>query len=191
VKSNPAGPARRPKGLNLEGRYATTGRVQLGPQLGCARNLLLGRIAAVRGGRLDLRGLRRCFLRVVLEALQGAEDDQHNHRHEYPGPDCLTALVGILRCGHRRFQGVCSHVWRSLRPAPTAGNSPAGRDSEDRRAVHKSLFISAFAAPAATVRYPTVTGRVNRRGPALPGLTNSTPSRRVIWGLWECPAMTT
>ena len=47
------------------------------------------------------------------------------------------------------------------------------------------LTILALTSPCAIVSRPTVTGNLNRRGPALPGLKYSTPSRHSIEGWWE------
>ena len=40
----------------------------------------------------------------------------------------------------------------------------------------RRLQISARTAPLSMKSFATATGNVNRRGPALPGFTNSTPS---------------
>src|SRR5258708_38419782 len=54
----------------------------------------------------------------------------------------------------------------------------------------RSGTMRARGEVAPTDNVATLTGRVNRRGPALPGLRNSTPSRVAISGLCEWPAMT-
>jgi hypothetical protein len=51
-------------------------------------------------------------------------------------------------------------------------------------------MISALSLPSAIRSFPTATGNLKRRGPALPGLTKSTPSRSMMDGLCEWPLIT-
>ena len=53
------------------------------------------------------------------------------------------------------------------------------------------LISSALTIPFLTVSRATQIGSLNRRGPALPGLTKRTPLLSLISGRCECPLTTT
>ena len=68
---------------------------------------------------------------------------------------------------------------RAIARSSRLGEAPAFSNSVSM------LTILALTSPCAIVSRPTVTGNLNRRGPALPGLKYSTPSRHSIEGWWE------
>jgi len=79
-------------------------------------------------------------------------------------------------------------------PRPPAGGDEVGLQQVDgQRLAHASgrSINRAEARPARKVRRATVTGRLKRRGPALPGLSRSTPPSWTMRGTWVCPVITT
>src|SRR5438105_950689 len=63
--------------------------------------------------------------------------------------------------------------------------------AKERRQLHASSWMRARTLSREIFNSPTATGSVRRRGPALPGLTYSTPSRFLTIGLCEWPETTT
>jgi len=95
------------------------------------------------------------------------------------------------------LSAILAQAWRSggicfffLRRKPVSGHGlsraaqPVFKEgaSAPEEISYPSVFSSGVIAPFSIVRNPTEIGSENRRGPALPGLKNSTPFRHSILG---------
>ena len=79
-------------------------------------------------------------------------------------------------------------------PRPPAGGDQVGLQQVDGQGLAHASGRSinrAEARPSRKVRRATVTGRLKRRGPALPGLSRSTPPSSEMRGTWVWPVITT
>src|SRR5262249_40222417 len=84
--------------------------------------------------------------------------------------------------------GVAQGLGDDLRPAVVAVQPRLGE--EDLHAGISSVASTPVTRAPSTTMWPTEIGRRNRRGPALPGLKKSTPSRSSERGWWLWPAIT-
>ncbi len=78
----------------------------------------------------------------------------------HPAPDCVGADAFFRPARKRAF--IAAEFERPEKPAP---------DECVRSYVLATIWmISARTSPSSTISLPTVTGKLKRRGPALPGL---------------------
>lgn len=94
-----------------------------------------------------------------------------------------TLRQALQHCRYR-------NLWRGItnkmtgRRGSTRQQTPLWPLTLDHR---KRVMISGRSSPSTISIFPRVTGSEKRRGPALPGLKNSTPAFHSMLGLCECP----
>ena len=103
-----------------------------------------------------------------------------------------TSPCGVMR-RPARAQPFCALIWNSTDTVGIVADSQpvsfAQRPDEGVRAYVRVSSMISFASMLRplTVNRPTLTGSLNRLGPALPGLKYSTPFFISLLGIWLCP----
>src|SRR3954468_43624 len=116
------------------------------------------------------RALARCLVvEIEIELRSGADEGSETRQ---------------IVLDERRLEVVALFLQRRL----CAGTQ---RDTKNQTADHASSLMRARTEARTIFRSATAIGSVNRRGPALPGLTYSTPPFSLITGLCEWPEITT
>src|SRR6202790_1133698 len=121
--------------------------------------------------RLELRSPHDFAPRAVSEYQK--ERFEALRRIGVPGPGAGRKIRTVEVCDSIEIAGPQRHVFDS-----NHGSGP-------------SSTIRADTKPPATTSSATEIGSLNRRGPALPGFTKTTPSRCSMTGLCEWPDTTT
>ena len=109
----------------------------------------------------------------------GAGDTSEPEESSLDPDEAVRPREGWAAALHWAAEVPVKRSFRGASPIPPASALPV-----------LSSIRSAMIRLPLTRRRPTAIGRVKRRGPALPGLTNSTPSFSRCWGLWEWPEIT-